>query len=242
MANSKTIVLGPAKIEMTEVTDNTVTAADKKKLVAITLFDCFPPPGSTAEFVRPASFSPDVLKRFLQSSETADLRAVHKSIGGSPTTDDAILAEISNRLDLVDMPINYVGDKYNKMRRITKCYKTTLYIAVEYKVFQIKITANRDITIPGKTFPAGDEIATYRVRQPNRYRFETYHEFNRRCCEEKPEIGPDNETTSWYTPFHSILDEFEFKLPKKFEFRFRPDYDFDFDYRRRFRIELKYKW
>ena len=39
MANSKTIVLGPAKIEMTEVTDNTVTEADKKKLVAITLFD-----------------------------------------------------------------------------------------------------------------------------------------------------------------------------------------------------------
>ena len=234
MPDSKTIVLGPAKIEKTAVNDNTVTDGDKSVAKGVAIIDCFPPPtGSTSDFMRPPPFTPEVLKRFLQAGELADLHAIHRSIGGQQTTDDELLEQITSRLDFDVMPVSYSGDQYDDIRKVIPCFKTTVYLRVEYKVYQIKITANREIRIPGKTFPPGDEIATYRIRQPFRYRFESYHEYNERCCDEKPEETPEEKKTNWVTPFHSDEDEFDFKL--RFDWKywekwgFRPRFRYDYD-------------
>lgn len=240
------IVWGPLKIEKNEVTDASVTQADKQKVVAITLFDCFPPPGSTTEYVRPANFSPEVLRQYLQTGEVSDLRAVHGQIGGSAATNDATLGEISSRLQFTDMPIWYTGDKYEAMRRITDCFKTTLYLRVDYKVYEVKITANQQIQVDGKTFPVGDEIASYRVRQPDRFRFETHHEWNPRCCAQQPQRTPPGEETSWYTPFHSVLEDLEENgLPggwnyDKWEWKLSPGYEWK--WKPKLGIDLQYKW
>lgn len=245
MPDPTTIVWGPLKIEKTEVTDSSVAQADSQKVTAVNVFDCFPPPGSVAEYVRPSSFSPEVLKQYLQDGEMSDLRAVHRQIGNSPDTDKATLGEIFSRLNFADMPIWYTGDKYREMRRITNCFRTTLYLRVEYKVFQIKVTANQQIQVGNKTFPAADEIATYRARQPDRFRFETHHEWNPRCCPERPEETPAGETTDWYTPFHSVLDDLEPLTPRRsslddYDWRLDPGYKWEI--RPRLRIELKYDW
>src|SRR3989344_7750032 len=107
-----TVGWGPLTIEKTEVTDSAVTQADNQKVVATTVFDCFPPPGSTAEYVRPSVFSPEVLRQYLQDEEITDLRAVYGQIGGSPDTTDATLGEISRRLDFVAMSVGGAGDTY----------------------------------------------------------------------------------------------------------------------------------
>ncbi|HLD13636.1 MAG TPA: hypothetical protein VJB18_02860 [Burkholderiales bacterium] len=242
-----TITWGPLTIEKTEVTDSSVTQADNQKVVAITVFDCFPPPGSTAEHIRPSSFSPEVLRQYLQEEEITDLRAVHGQIGGSPDTTDATLGEISRRLDFVDMSVGYEGDTYDRMRRFTECFRTTLYLRVEYRVYAVKVTANRQIQVGTKTFPVGDEIATYRVRQPNRYRFETHHEWNERCCPQRPQRIPPSEETNWYEPFHSVLDDldgYQIPNPNKYDWGWglEPGYRYEWDWRPRLRIELRYKW
>ncbi len=240
-----TITWGPLTIEKTEVTDSSVSQADSQKVVAITVFDCFPPPGSTAEYIRPASFSPEVLRQYLQDSEITDLRAVHGQIGGSPDTTEATLGEISRRLEFVDMPIWYTGDRYEEMRHVTECFRTTLYLRVEYRVYQVKVTANRQIQVGTKTFPVGDEIATYRVRQPNQFRFETHHEWNERCCPQRPERTPPSEETNWYEPFHSVLDDldgYQIPNPNKYDWGLEPGYKYEWDWKPRLRIELRYKW
>lgn len=248
MGKSATIIWGPLKIEKTLVTDGSVEEADKTKIVAITLFDCFPPPGSVAEYVHPASFPPEVLERYVQQSERADLRAVYRQFGKGGKNSDAILKEISDRLDFVDMPINYTGERYRKMRRVTKCFKTTLYLRVEYRVYQVKITANQKIKIGDKTFPVADEIATYRVRQPTRFRFETQHEYNPRCCPEKPAKKPKAETTEWYTPFHSALDDWDLRIPlrwrlKDWRWKIMPEFEVEEeDDGPRIKLKLKYRF
>ena len=181
----------------------------------------------------------------MEDEEIADLRAVYGQIGGSPDTTDATLGEISRRLDFVDMPVGYEGDTYNRMRRFTECFRTTLYLRVEYRVYAVKVTANRQIQVGTKTFPVGDEIATYRVRQPNRYRFETHHEWNERCCPQRPPRTPPSEETNWYEVFNSVLDDldgYQIPNPNKYDWGLEPGYRYEWDWRPRLRIELRYKW
>ncbi len=237
MPDSTTIIWGPLKVEKTEVTDTSASTSDSQKVVKISVFDCFPTPGSVAEYVRPSSFSPEVLKQFLQDGEMSDLRAVDSQTSNPLVTEKAILGEISSRLNFRDMHVWYTSDECREMRRITECFITTIYLRVKYNVFQVKITANRQIQLSNKTFPVGDEVATYRVRQPDQFRFETYHEWNERCCPERPGVTPDSETTDWHSPYYNQYDH-GLLIPGL-------DWSLD-DYKReirpRLKIELKYDW
>ena len=249
MPDSKTIIWGALRIEKKQISDASVTPAMTNQVAAISVFDCFPPPGSTAEFVRPGSFSAEPLRQYLQRREMSNLAEAYRQQGGSAGhSNDRILEEISRRLDFVDINIDYTGDKYREMRRYTECFRTTLYLRVEYIVYEVRVVAAQQVTIDGSTFPPGDEIATYRVRQPSRFRFETHHEWNPRCCPERPEKVPESETTSWYERLYSIFDDLEpFRpwrgLTPRLEWRYHEfEEDSGDDERPRLRLRLEYKW
>jgi len=198
---------GHVVIDTKEITDNTAKNSDKFRIVAISEFDCDPAPGSERHFLRSKKYEPELVNRFFKQAEMKNLHAVSNHLGVTSTVDNIILDRIAKTLEFKFMPVWYTGDLFKKMRQVTKCFKTTQYLRINYKIFEIKVSVNPNVTIKTATttFPPGFVLATYRIREPYRFRFETLHRWNKLCCPKKPTKEPKGQITSWYWPFVSLI-------------------------------------
>jgi hypothetical protein len=84
------------------------------------------------------------------------------------------------------------------MFTVLECFTVRIYLRVKYEVYEVKITANEQLTVGGTTFPQGDELATFRVGQPVQWRFEARPKWNPECCPTMPARVVEDTITPWY--------------------------------------------
>jgi hypothetical protein len=123
------------------------------------------------------------------------------------------------------MDISYDGAAYRALRRHHDCFTSTLTLRVKFSVAEVEVTANQNLPLGNESFSAGDPIATYRVRQPEQYRFEVHHFWNPRCYPDKPARERESEHTEYYWRLESMdviaprrEDEWKAGLNLKYDF------------------------
>jgi hypothetical protein len=178
--------------------------ADGVKIQGVAKVDCRPPPGSTTEYLRPDDAKPLVIKRFLQEQEGKRLAIL------GPGSD--AIAKLLAGLDIRRLDLSY-NDPYRDLLKIVPCHTVEIFLRVTYEVYEIKVTAAADVTVDGTAYPAGDELATFRVAKPVQFRFETLTTFNPLCCDNRPERPPAERQSSWL-PGDDALDFLDWKLDK----------------------------
>jgi hypothetical protein len=209
------IVIGKMRITRTRIAAPPANDPDQEKVLGLVKIDCRPPPGSTTEFVRPNMLSPFVIERFLQPREEDRLISLGLDATDIKDTFDDLVARILGGLGFRPLPVDY-GKPYRDLLTIVPCYTVDVFMRVRYDLYDVKVVAAEDVTVGGTSFPAGDELASFRVADPLQYRFETETTFNPRCCAEEPQAPPNERQSAW--------------LPTPLEFGPRIEWHYDKDW------------
>ncbi len=229
MAN---IVFGDFRLTVADADPGDHPQAEKETVLLHAIYDCFPPPGSHGFIERPTSVPPELLSRFLRRQEADDLLAFTPPIKGRAATIETAIAAILARLGIDPLELFYVSDSYKPLLSSKPCYKATLYIRIRNVIKEVKVAADKPLGKGADAFAAGDEIATFRVKVPDQFRFEKYYEFNRKCCDEEPPEPPATETSKWLP----LEDAFDGLFQPQDDFRFSPHFRFKFDFKLRYRF------
>lgn len=186
---------GPLTVSRAPIATNdaSLTARDKEKVYGISVFDCFPSPGSTSNFVRPKAIGSSVIPGSLQQVENSRLAKLPTLNGGQAQNSKAVLEQIKTHMSFRNHAIDYSGEDYEALREIHDCYTSRLFLRVYFDISKIEITSNRKTSLGAETFSAGDAIATFRMKQPIRHRFEVHHIWNALCCPNKPAVNKESE-------------------------------------------------
>jgi len=228
-----TVIWGPLRLTISDANEADHPQAEKETVLLHAIYDCFPPPGSHGFVELPEKTGPQLISRFLRRQEAADLLRFTPKINGQAPTLETAVAAIMDKLGASALGIFYVADSYQKLLAIKPCYKATIYLRIRYVIKEIKVAANQDLGTGQDAFAAGDEIATFRIKQPDQFRFEKYYEFNRKCCNEEPAEAPETETTEWLP---RDLDLDGFGLEPRWRFDFSPEFRYRFDFKLRYRF------
>jgi hypothetical protein len=193
------IVFSKLKIQQTQVVEADCELADREQVFKLTEIDCDPPPGATAEYVKPMELPVIVLERFLQQEERARLTEIGFAADPAAFVNTDAIGVILAKLGLDKMDIRYAYDtaSYKRARKSDRCFRATIYLRAKYEVTEIRITANEALTVGGTAFPKGDEIATFRVAIPRKFRIEARYRWNPECCPVRPDRGPEDFTGDW---------------------------------------------
>lgn len=190
------IVFGRMRISRAQLLRPAGPDPDFDRVLGIAKVDCQPPPGAVTDFVRPGELAPVVIERFIQMEERIRLGELGREVNQTDSTDDTI-GRILGGLGLKPLPVVY-GLEYRALIQVVPCYTVDVFLRVEYDVYEIRVTADKDLTLlGGAVFPAGDELATFRAAEARRYRFETLLTFNPRCCDKEPEVPPGARQSEW---------------------------------------------
>ncbi len=254
MADPTIKTWGPLKLTKTliDTNDSSLTATDKEATFKLTTIDCFPGPIATTEYIKPQRFVPTVNPSSLQQSDKTNLSNLKNLFGGKPSTLNGIQTAIETKLDLDAMTVSYTSKAYKQLRKLYPCFTNELYLRVKFAVYEIKVSAARPVTLGSDTFPAGDEIATYRLREAHEYRFESHLNWNKKCCEREPAETPKPQPTEYFAvlpeklieeiivtgkrlkrnlkPLKIPFDE-EWKLGGDLKYHF-DEFEFDFDWKK----------
>jgi hypothetical protein len=200
---------GPLKLTkaLIDPTDASLSATDKEELFKLTTIDCFPPPKATTSYNKPKRIVPAVQPRSLQQSEKTNLTNIKDLFGGKPSTLKGIQTAIETKLDLDAMLISYSSEKYKALQKLYPCFTNDIYLRVRYAVFEIKVSASQAVTLGTDQFPPGDEIATYRIRELWKYRFESHLTWNKKCCAQEPAETPTTLPTEYFAALSETLIE-----------------------------------
>ena len=194
-------VLGRLKLTKTAVPEADSKLEDRERVFQLNQVDCYPPPGSTAEFVKPTDIKPMVLEQFLQQEERTRIMLIATADDKQLQVDKSIGA-VLGKLDFRGFDINYQATSYLDLLTVVPCFNAKVYVRVRFDVFEVKVSANVDITVTSPTlgtasFPKGDEIATFRVSEPKKFRFEASYDYNPKCCPVRPERTPEDKVGEW---------------------------------------------
>jgi hypothetical protein len=193
------IVFSKLKIKQTPVDLADSELEDREYVFKLTEIDCDPPPGSTAEYVKPSELPVVVLSRFLQQEERTRLNAIGFAANPAAFANSDSVGVILGQLGVAKLDISWAYDTYDykSHRKAERCYRVILYLRGLYDVVEIRVTANEDLTVGGTAFPRGDEIATFQIAVPRKFRIEARYRWNPECCPERPERGPEDFIGEW---------------------------------------------
>lgn len=231
-----TVVWGKLRLTISDADPADHPQAEKESVLLHAIYDCFPPPGSHGFIERPDKATPQLISRFLRRQEAADLLKYTPNINGRAPTLEKAIAGIMDKLNVLSLSIFYVADSYRALLSSKPCYKATIYLRIRYDIREIKVAANETLGTGQDAFAAGDEIATFRIKVPDQFRFEKYYEFNRKCCDEEPTEQPSTENSSWL-PLELDADTESFGLEPTWRFGISPDFRYRFDFKLRYRLE-----
>ena len=191
---------GPLKLTKTLIdpSDQSLSATDKEEAIRIGTVDCFPPPKATTDYVKPQRIVPTVQPRSLQQSDKTNFKNIKDLFGGKPATLAGVQTFIEAKLGFDSHVISYASKKLKALYQLVPCFTNDIYLRVKYNVYEIKVSAIRPVTLGADQFPAGDEIATYRIREIKDYRFESHLTWNKKCCEREPAETPRLEPTEYF--------------------------------------------
>lgn len=201
---------GPLKLTKTLIdpADSSLSSTDKEELFKLTTIDCFPPPKATTEYKKPIKIIPLVNSGTLQQNDKTNLKNIKNLFGNKPSTLAGVQTAIESRLGLSAMLISYSSKQYKALQKLFPCFTNDIYLRVRYAVFEIKVSANQALTLSTDQFPAGDEIATYRIREVKDYRFESHLTWNNKCCERQPAETPTPPPSDYFLALsESMIDE-----------------------------------
>lgn len=230
-----TVIWGKLRLTVSDANEADHPQAEKETVLLHAIYDCFPPPGSHGFIERPDKVTPQLIRRFLRRQEAADLLKYTPQINGMPPTLEKSIAAIMDKLNVLPLTLFYVSDSYLPLLSVKPCYKATIYLRIRYAIKEIKVAANETLGSGQDAFAAGDEIATFRVKQPDQFRFEKYYEFNRKCCDEEPAEPPATETSSWL-PLELDVDPRRFGLEPTWRFGISPEFRYKYDFKLRYRF------
>lgn len=221
------IVFNKLKVTQTAVADADSELADRERVFKLTEIDCDPPPGATAEYVKPTELVPMILDRFLQDEERRRLESIAFAANPAALARSDAVGLILAQLGITKLDVGYATetDDYRNHRKTVPCFRVTLYLRGLYDVFEIRVTANEALTVRGTSFPKGDEIATFRVSVPRKFRIEARYRWNPECCPLRPEKVPEDFIGGWIPTEYGLDFGTEWKLDNwlspKWEMRLR---------------------
>jgi hypothetical protein len=217
-----TFTRGSVRFESKLVTQRT----DRDR--AIFEWDCFPPPeGYEKTFPPPGVATVLDLPEFLQPEEQDGLTQAARATPDEALTWPALMDAVSAAFGFRPFPID-LSKIPNEWRRRELCYDTKVVVVATHVVFEITARATSDLQFGGVQYPAGDVIATFRIGNPNSYRFVRRFVFNPKCCPGQPadERFPETAGETVRNVLEPTgLEGWEFK-PR---LRFTPDLRFEFD-------------
>jgi hypothetical protein len=232
------VIWGPLRLSVSKADQGDHQQTEKETVLVPAIYDCFPPPGSHGFIERPDSATPQLLRRFLRRQESADLLKFAPKVNGRPPTLEMAIAAIMKRLGIDSLSIHYEADDSKPLLTSKPCYKATIYLRIRYVIQEIKVAANQDLGAGPDKFAKGDEIATFRVKQPDQFRFEKYYEFNKKCCDKEPDEPPETEITD-YIPLALELEGYG--LLPTWRFGISPEFRYRFDFTPRYRFADEYE-
>ena len=109
--------------------------------------------------------------------------------------------------DSRSLPVEF-GEWFRPLMSVEPCHTVDVYLRAQYKLYNVRVVATENLTVLGESFPATDELASFRIAEPVRYRFETRAYFNPECCTERPP-RPEEQETPWF-PLEGHLFGFPF--------------------------------
>ncbi len=191
---------GPLELAKKSIdpTDASLSALDKEELIKLVTIDCYPPPKATTQYNKPQRVVPLAQPRSLQQSEKTHLTNIKDLFGGAPSTLKGIQTAIESKLGFDAKLVSYASKKYLALQTLTPCFTNDIYVRLRYEISEVKISAKQAVTLGADQFPAGDEIATYRIRELKDYRFESHLTWNKKCCEREPAETPTPSATDYY--------------------------------------------
>lgn len=209
MADPTIKIWGPLKLTKTLISnsDPTLSSTDKETAFKLTTIDCFPAPIATTEYKKPHRFVPTANPATLQKNDKKNLTDLGKLFGTRPTTLDGIQTAIETKLELDAMTISYASKAYKDMHKLYPCFTNDIYLRIKYAIYEIKVSAAQKLKLTSGTFPPGDDIATYRMREASEYRFESYLSWNKKCCEQEPAEPENPKPTEYFTVLSEKLIE-----------------------------------
>jgi len=223
------IILSKMRARQTPVNEADSELADREVVFKLTEIDCYPPPGATAEYVKPTELPAIVLDRFLQDEERRRLDRIGFAADPAAFVHQDGVGVIAAQLGLAGMDISfaYRTDDYVRHRKTEPCHHVTLYLRARYDVVEIRVTADEALSVDGTDFPKGDEIATFRMAVPKKFRIEARYRWNPECCPVRPERGPEDFSGRWL-PEHwkaGIEWKFQNELWPRYKGEYRPQRD-----------------
>ncbi|MEM7444774.1 MAG: hypothetical protein AAF414_15735 [Pseudomonadota bacterium] len=230
-----TVIYGPFRLSIDDANPADHPQSEKETVLLHAIYDCFPPPGSHGFIERPQTATPQLISRFLRRQESSDLILYAPAVNGRPPTLEVAIAAIMDKLDVDPLTITYLADSYKALLNSKPCYKATIYLRIGFTIREIKVAANVDLGKGADKFAKGDEIATFRVKEPKQFRFEKYYEFNKKCCTEEPDEKPETERTPWL-PREGVLDLDRYGINPTWRFRINPEFRYKFDFTPRYRF------
>ncbi len=168
---------------------------DENKVIRLVQVDCRPPPGSTTQFVWPNSLLPLVIERFVQSPERTRLSLLGAEVNPADGYDE-VISRMFGGFGIRPLGV-YFGEAFKPMLSVVPCHTVDVYLRVKYNLYNVRVVAIEDLTVAGESFPATDELASFRVAEPFKYRFETLTTFNPDCCTERPP-HPGEQKSDWF--------------------------------------------
>ncbi|MGH8511297.1 MAG: hypothetical protein ACREU8_07920 [Gammaproteobacteria bacterium] len=162
---------------------------------AIYDYDCLPriTGGRRKEYVAPTAASVLVPEDFLQPEEVDRLVQAANETPDVPLDISTLVIELLNAFDF--QPFSYDYDKLPaRWDQREPCFNTMVSVQTAWEVYEITARATTDLTFGPLTFPAGDVLAVFRVRNPINYQFKRTFRFDPECCPDQAPIRRDAET------------------------------------------------
>jgi hypothetical protein len=210
------VVYGRMHLVRKKLTDAETSLAEREKVFKLAEVDCFPPPGSTTTYVRPDDIAPNVFQLTLQDAEKDHIRDLCRDKDPSLSDTDKAIGAVLGQLGFYSLQIGYLAKSYKDLFAVAQCFTMRIYLRVKFDVYEVKITAAEQVTIGSTTFPKDDELATFRVGQPVKWRFEGRPKWNPECCPD--EAGrPTNDIIGEWLPLDLPGVKFEWDIWKKKE-------------------------